>query len=37
MQQLTIEDESVIFKTFAISKVVHLTLMKDVPSGAILN
>ena len=37
MQQLTIEDKSVIFKTFAISKVVHLTLMNDVPSGAILN
>ena len=29
--------QQLIFKTFAISKVVHLTLMKDVPSGAILN
>ena len=37
MQQLKIEDKSVIFKTFATSKVVHLTLMEDVPSGAILN
>ena len=31
MRQLTIENKILIFKTLAISKVVHLALVKDVP------
>ena len=34
MQQLTIEDKILIFKTFAIKIFVHLAIMKDVPSSA---
>ena len=33
MQQLTIEGKIVVFKTLGISKVVHLALVKDVPSS----
>ena len=36
MQQLTIEGKILIFQTSAISKVVHLALVKDVPSSTIL-
>ena len=32
MRQLTIEVKILIFKTLAISKVVHIALVKDVPS-----
>ena len=35
MLQLTIEGKILIFKTLAISKVVHLPLLKDVPSSTI--
>ena len=35
MRQLTIEVKILIFKTLAISKVVHLALVKDVPSSTI--
>ena len=35
MRQLTIEGKILIFKTLAISKIVHLTLMRDVPSSPI--
>ena len=35
MRQLTIEGKILIFKTLAISKVVHLALVKDLPSSAI--
>ena len=35
MQQLTIESKILIFKTLAISKVVHLALVKDVTSSTI--
>ena len=34
MRQLTIEGKILIFKTLAISKVVHLALVKDLPSSA---
>ena len=33
MRQLTIEGQILIFKTLAISKLVHLALVKDVPSS----
>ena len=35
MQQLTIEGKILIFKTCAISKVVHFSLVKDAPSSTI--
>ena len=35
IQQLIIEGKILIFKTPATSKVVHLALVKDVPSSAI--
>ena len=35
LQVLTIEGKILIFKTLAISKVVYLVLVKDVPSGTI--
>ena len=35
MRQLTIEVKILVFKTLAISKVVHLALVKDVPSRSI--
>ena len=35
MQQLTIEGKILIFKTLATSKVVHLALVKDVPTSTI--
>ena len=35
MQQLTIEGKIVVFKTLHVSKVVHLALVKDVPSSTI--
>ena len=35
MRQLTIEVKNLIFKILAISKVVHLALVKDVPSNTI--
>ena len=35
MRQLTIEGKSSIFKTLAISKVVHIALVKNVPSSTI--
>ena len=35
MRQLTIEGKVLIFKTLAISKIVHLALVKDVPSSTI--
>ena len=35
MPQLTIEGKILIFKTFAISKVVHLALVKDERSSTI--
>ena len=35
MRQLTTEVKILIFKTLAISKVVHLALVKDLPSSAI--
>ena len=35
MLKLTIEGKILIFKTLAISKVVHLPLLKDVPSSTI--
>ena len=35
MRQLTIEGQILIFKTLAISKLVHLALVKDVPSSTI--
>ena len=35
MRQLTIEGKISIFKTLAIPKIVHLTLVKDVPSNTI--
>ena len=35
MHQLTMEDKVLIFKTLAISKIVHLALVKDVPSSTI--
>ena len=35
MRQLTIEGKILIFKTLAISKIVHLALVKDVPSSTI--
>ena len=35
MQQLPIESKILMFKTLAISKVVHLALVKDVTSSAI--
>ena len=36
MWHLTLEDNTLIFKTFAISKVVHLALVNNVPSSAIV-
>ena len=36
MRQLTVEGKILIFKTLAISKIVHLLLVKDVPSGTIV-
>ena len=35
MPQLNIKGKSLAFKTLAISKVVHLALVKDVPSSTI--
>ena len=35
MRQLTIEGKILVFETLAISKVVHLALLKDVPSSTI--
>ena len=35
MQQLTVEGKILIFKILAISKIVHLALVKDVPSSTI--
>ena len=35
MPQLKIKRKVLIFKTLAISKAVHLTLVKDVPSSTI--
>ena len=35
IQQLTIEVKILVFKTLSISKVVHLALVKDVPSSTI--
>ena len=35
MRQLTVEVKILIFKTLAISKVVHLALVKDVPASTI--
>ena len=35
MRQLTIEGKILILKTLAIWKIVHLALLKDVPSSAI--
>ena len=35
MRHLTLEGNTLIFKTFAISKVVHLALVNNVPSSAI--
>ena len=35
MRQLTSEGKILVFKTLAISKVVHLALVKDVPSSTI--
>ena len=35
MLKLTVEGKILIFKTLAISKVVHLPLLKDVPSSTI--
>ena len=35
MHQLTMEDKVLIFKTLAISKIVHLALVKDLPSSTI--
>ena len=35
LKQLTIEDKSLNFKILSISKVVHLALVKDVPSSTI--
>ena len=35
MRQLTIENKILIFKILAISKVVHLALVRDVPSSTI--
>ena len=35
MRELTIEGKISIFKTLAISKIVHLALVKDVPSKTI--
>ena len=36
MRQLTIEGKIVIFKTLGISEIVHLALVKDVPSSTIV-
>ena len=36
MRQLTVEGKILIFKTLAISKIVHLLLVKDVPSSTIV-
>ena len=33
MRQLTIEGKILIFKTLAITKIIHLALVKDVPSS----
>ena len=35
MQQLTIKSKILIFKTLAVSKVVHLALVKNVPTSVI--
>ena len=35
MRQLSTEGKILIFKTFAISKVVHIALVKDVPISTI--
>ena len=35
MRQLTIESKILIFKTLAMSKIVHLALVKDIPSSTI--
>lgn len=35
MQQLTIEDKTLISKTLTTSKIVYLALVKDIPSSVI--